>query len=79
MDSAANTESNSKNGDNMEMEKQLKERAEKNRQRALLLKKSKIITHPYVRCVSNTYVHKKIVNISAYETIIFFNDQILRS
>lgn len=36
-----------KNGDNTEMEKQLKERAEKNRQRAMLLKKSKIVTHPY--------------------------------
>lgn len=56
MDSAAtaNIENNSnKNGDNMEMEKQLKERAERNRQRALLLKKSKVITHPYVRCVSS--------------------------
>lgn len=33
----------------METEKQLKERAERNRQRALLLKKSKVVTHPYAR------------------------------
>ncbi|KAL6266893.1 hypothetical protein P5V15_003720 [Pogonomyrmex californicus] len=38
-----------KNGDSMEMEKQLKERAERNRQKALLLKKSKVVTHPYTR------------------------------
>ncbi|XP_011640974.1 DNA repair protein complementing XP-A cells homolog [Pogonomyrmex barbatus] len=38
-----------KNGDSMEIEKQLKERAERNRQKALLLKKSKIVTHPYTR------------------------------
>ncbi|XP_012526908.1 DNA repair protein complementing XP-A cells homolog [Monomorium pharaonis] len=38
-----------KNGDNAEMERQLKERAEKNRQKALLLKKSKIVTHPYAK------------------------------
>lgn len=47
---AANMENNSnKNGDSMETEKQLKERAERNRQRALLLKKSKVIAHPYAR------------------------------
>lgn len=40
-----------KNGDNTETEKQLKERAERNRQKALLLKKSKIVTHPYKRYV----------------------------
>lgn len=49
----ADTENQSnKNGNNTEMERQLKERAERNRQRALLLKKSKVVTHPYVRCVS---------------------------
>lgn len=31
----------------MEIEKQLKERAERNRQKAILLKKSKVVTHPY--------------------------------
>lgn len=31
------------------MEKQFKERAERNHQKALLLKKSKIVTHPYAR------------------------------
>lgn len=40
-----------KNENNVEMEKQLKERAEKNRQRAILLKKSKVVNHPYARWV----------------------------
>ncbi|KAH0952188.1 hypothetical protein HN011_000263 [Eciton burchellii] len=38
-----------KNGENMEIEKKLKERAERNRQKALLLKRSKVVTHPYMR------------------------------
>ncbi|XP_020294357.1 DNA repair protein complementing XP-A cells homolog [Pseudomyrmex gracilis] len=38
-----------KNGDDTETDKQLKERAERNRQKALLLKKSKVVTHPYKR------------------------------
>lgn len=33
----------------METEKKLKERAERNRQKALLLKKSKVVSHPYTR------------------------------
>lgn len=46
----ASTENDStKNGSNIDMEKQFKERAERNRQKALLLKKSKIVTHPYAR------------------------------
>lgn len=50
MASTASMENNSnKNADNMEIEKQLKERAERNRQRALLLRKSKVVTHPYAR------------------------------
>lgn len=48
-------ESNStKDGSNEETDKRLKERAEKNRQRAILLKKSKIITHPYNRWMPDT-------------------------
>lgn len=46
----ASVENNSNmSGNNTEIEKQLKERAERNRQRALLLKKSKVVTHPYAR------------------------------
>lgn len=46
--STLNMENNStKNGDNTEIDQQLKDRAERNRQRAILLKKSKIVTHPY--------------------------------
>jgi len=45
-----------KNGENMEIEKKLKERAERNRQKALLLKRSKVVTHPYMRYVSRTYI-----------------------
>lgn len=43
----------SKNGDNIDVENRLKERAEKNRQRALLLRKSKVVTHPY----ANRYIY----------------------
>lgn len=54
---SVNIESDStKNGSNMDMEKQLKERAERNRQRALLLKKSKIVTHPYTRYTTSIYI-----------------------
>jgi hypothetical protein len=46
-----------KNGENMEIEKKLKERAERNRQKALLLKRvTKVVTHPYMRYVSRTYI-----------------------
>ncbi|XP_012061820.1 PREDICTED: DNA repair protein complementing XP-A cells homolog [Atta cephalotes] len=46
----ASMENNSNMSENnTEIEKQLKERAERNRQRALLLKKSKVVTHPYAR------------------------------
>jgi len=45
-----------KNGENMEIEKKLKERAERNRQKALLLKKSKVVTHPYMRYVPRIYI-----------------------
>ncbi|KAL0127406.1 hypothetical protein PUN28_005595 [Cardiocondyla obscurior] len=38
-----------KNADSMQTDEQLKERAERNRQKALLLKKSKIVTHPYAK------------------------------
>lgn len=52
MASTVSMENNStKNGNDAEIEKQLKERAERNRQRALLIKKSKIVAHPYARCV----------------------------
>lgn len=40
-----------KNGDDAGIGERLKERAERNRQRALLIKKSKIISHPYARYV----------------------------
>lgn len=78
MDSAAiaNTENNSnKNGGNTETERQLKERAERNRQRALLLKKSKVITHPYVRCVSSICIRKSLMYLLMRQSS--FNDQIL--
>lgn len=46
--STMSMENNStENGNNTEMNQQLKDRAERNRQRAILLKKSKIVTHPY--------------------------------
>lgn len=58
----ANIENNSnKNGDNTETERQLKERAERNRQKALLLKKSKVVTHPYARYVSSIYMKKLLI------------------
>lgn len=55
----ASAENNfNKSGNNTEIEKKLKERAERNRQRALLLKKSKVITHPYARYVK--HIHETI-------------------
>jgi len=61
MASSANMENNSnKNGDNIEIERQLKERAERNRQRALLLKKSKVVTHPYAKYVFIKHIHETI-------------------
>lgn len=45
---AINIENNSTKNGSTDVEAQLKERAERNRQRALLLKKSKIVT-PYTR------------------------------
>lgn len=54
-----------KNGDDTETDKQLKERAERNRQKALLLKKSKVVTHPYKRYVIKYILcmYIKIMNI----------------
>lgn len=55
--SASIENDSTKNGSNVDMEKQLKERAERNRQKALLLKKSKIVTHPYTRYMSSIYIY----------------------
>ncbi|XP_029172129.1 DNA repair protein complementing XP-A cells homolog [Nylanderia fulva] len=38
-----------KNGGNIDVKEQLKERSERNRQKALMLKKLKVVTHPYTR------------------------------
>lgn len=46
---AASIENNSTKNGSTDVEAQLKERAERNRQKALLLKKSKIVAHPYTR------------------------------
>jgi len=55
----ASMENNSNMSENnTEIEKQLKERAERNRQRALLLKKSKVVTHPYARYIK--HIHETI-------------------
>jgi len=55
----ASMENNSNMSENnTEIEKQLKERAERNRQRALLLKKSKVVTHPYTRYIK--HIHETI-------------------
>ncbi|EFN88877.1 DNA repair protein complementing XP-A cells homolog [Harpegnathos saltator] len=55
-----------KHGDNTEIKKQLKERAERNRQRAMLLKKSKIITHPYANSDSTS---KRLLKVQGQRVI----------
>jgi len=60
-----------KNGENMEIEKKLKERAERNRQKALLLKRSKVVTHPYMRYVSCIYIYIYIYMI--FKNNLFIN------
>lgn len=66
-----------KNRSDMDLEKQLKERAERNRQRALLLKKSKIVTHPYTRYMSSIYIKGRIITSEYNEIILSFQSSTL--
>lgn len=71
-----------KNGGNVDVEKQLKERAEKNRQKALLLKKLKVVTHPYTRYVKYIYIYitfkEKLLSQIA-KLFFLFNNQLFEN
>lgn len=58
-----------KNGDNAETEKQLKERAERNRRKAILLRKSKIITHPYANRENSDSIKGRSIKVQGQRVI----------
>lgn len=70
---AVSIENNSTKNGSTDMEVQLKERAERNRQRALLLKKSKVVTHPYTRYQNIT----ELLYHSIMESF-FFNNKLVK-
>ncbi|CAK9805930.1 DNA repair protein complementing XP-A cells homolog [Anthophora quadrimaculata] len=59
----------SKNKESLEHIQHLKERAERNRQKALLLKKSKVVCHPYTKGENRDGVKDRLIKVQGQRVI----------